>query len=152
MKILALIALTLFFAGVAVSPAPAAPQRAQLSDIEDEVMCLVCGTALNLSGSPQADRERAYIRHLIAEGKTKQQIKDALVAQYGERVLAVPPKRGFDLAAWLVPIGAFLLAAAALFTGVRRWRRQARRTPIEPPSVAPENRERLDADLASYDL
>ena len=73
-------------------------------------MCPICGTALNLSASPQADRERAFIRREIAEGKTKDQIKDELVAQYGTQVLAEPPKSGFDLTAWLVPGVAILIA------------------------------------------
>jgi cytochrome c-type biogenesis protein CcmH/NrfF len=131
--------------------AATATVRAELTDIEDEVMCPICGTALNLSGSPQADRERAYIRRLIAEGKTKRQIKDALVAEYGPRVLAVPPKSGFDLTAWLVPIAALVLAATAIATGLRRWRRQARGDATEPSSISPEESQRLDADLANYD-
>ena len=40
---------------------------------------------------------------LIAEGKTKDEVKDALVAEYGENVLAVPGNDGFGLAAWLFP-------------------------------------------------
>jgi cytochrome c-type biogenesis protein CcmH len=46
-------------------------QKTTLPDVEDEVMCPVCGTALNLSGGPQADREREFIRRQIAAGKTK---------------------------------------------------------------------------------
>jgi cytochrome c-type biogenesis protein CcmH/NrfF len=80
-------------------PAP----KTTLPDVEDEVMCPICGTALNLSFSPQADRERAFIQREINEGKTKEQIKDDLVQQYGTNVLAEPPKSGFDLTAWLVP-------------------------------------------------
>ena len=100
--------------------------KTTLPDVEDEVMCPICGTALNLSASPQADRERAFIRRQIAAGKTKDQIEDELVAQYGTRVLAEPPKSGFDLTAWLVPGAAILLAAVAIALGLRRWRRAAR--------------------------
>ena len=120
-------------------------------------MCPICGTALNLSGAPQADRERAFISHQIAAGKTKDEIKDALVAQYGTEVLAEPPKSGFDLTAWLVPIAGILLAAVAIAIALRRWRRAARdggRPPRDgsgsPPD--PAEAERLDADLARYDL
>src|SRR5207249_1683524 len=81
---------------------------------------------LNLSASPQADRERTFIRRQIAAGKTKGQIEDELVAQYGTRVLAEPPKSGFDLTAWLVPGAAILLAAVAIALGLWRWRRAAR--------------------------
>src|SRR3954453_11518251 len=82
---------------------PAEQPKANLPDVEDEVMCPICGTALNLSFSPQADRERAFIQREINEGKTKEQIKADLVTQYGDTVLAEPPKSGFDLTAWLVP-------------------------------------------------
>jgi cytochrome c-type biogenesis protein CcmH len=51
--------------------------------VEDEVMCVECGTALNVSTSPVADREREFIRRRIAEGKSKPEIKAALVDEYG---------------------------------------------------------------------
>lgn len=137
------------------SPAPAGAEepRANLADLEDEVMCPICGTALGLSGAPQADREREFIRELIAEGKTKDEIKDALVAEYGEEVLAVPGDDGFDLAAWLVPAVAILLAAAAILVGLRRWRR-ADGAPSRPAPQRPSgsDQERLSSDLSRYDL
>jgi cytochrome c-type biogenesis protein CcmH len=144
---------------LAMSATPGSPRQAQvnLPDIEDEVMCPVCGTALNLSFSPQADRERAFIRHEIAQGKTKDQILNDLVAQYGTEVLAEPPKSGFDLTAWLVPGIAIILAAIAIAFGLRRWRRAGRTleeeaaTSGEKPLDSTE-RERLDSDLARYDL
>jgi cytochrome c-type biogenesis protein CcmH len=130
---------------------------ANLPDIEDQVMCPVCGTALNLSFSPQADRERAFIRHEIAQGKTQDEIIDDLVAQYGTSVLAEPPKSGFDLTAWLVPGVAIILAAIAIAFGLRRWRRagRAREEKVaadDDKALDSEDRERLDSDLARYDL
>jgi cytochrome c-type biogenesis protein CcmH len=146
------LALALLPAGVATAhPAP----QASLPDIEDEVMCIVCGVPLELATeSPQASQERAFINRLIAEGKTKDEIKDRLVAQYGENVLAVPGDSGFDLAAWLVPGLGILFAAIAIAVGVTRWRRTKPATAgggsdAEPPA---EDSERLDRDLARYDL
>ena len=138
------------------APAAAQPQpRASLTQIEGEVMCPICGTLLELSDSPQAQREKAYIRHLIAKGMTKQQIEDALVAQYGNAVLANPPASGFDLSAYLVPALAFIAAATAIGLGVWRWRRQGRGGPpggsAEPP-LAESEEKKLDADLARYEL
>jgi cytochrome c-type biogenesis protein CcmH len=155
---------TLLVAVAAFATAPAAlagaagavQPKTTLPDVEDEVMCPICGTALNLSSSPQADRERAFIRRQIAAGKTKDQIEDELVAQYGTRVLAEPPKSGFDLTAWLVPAAAILIAALAIALALRRWRRAARGGDGSPPEggqpLDPADAERLDADLARYDL
>jgi cytochrome c-type biogenesis protein CcmH len=129
--------------------------KTTLPDVEDEVMCPVCGTALNLSFSPQADRERAFIQREINAGKTKEQIKDELVEQYGTNVLAEPPKSGFDLTAWLVPGLAILVAAIAIALGLWRWRRtgRAREEASAPESnLDPSERERLESDLARYDL
>lgn len=148
-------ALLVVAAAVLVAAAPPQP-KTTLPDVEDEVMCPICGTALNLSGAPQADRERAFIRRQIAAGKTKEEIKDELVAQYGTEVLAEPPKSGFDLTAWLVPIAGILLAAVAIAIALRRWRRAARDDGGPPrsggPPLEPAEAERLDADLARYDL
>jgi cytochrome c-type biogenesis protein CcmH len=145
----------LVLAAILLLGAAAPEPKTTLPDVEDEVMCPICGTALNLSGAPQADRERAFIRRLIAAGKTKDEIKDALVAQYGREVLAEPRKSGFDLTAWLVPGAAILLAAVGIALGLRRWRHAARDTDRSPggdPPLEPAEAERLDADLARYDL
>lgn len=140
---------------LAIAPAASGAPRASLSEIEGEVMCPVCGTLLELSESPQAKRERVFISRLIAAGETKEAVKDALVAEYGREVLALPSGSGFSLSAYLVPIVAFVLAAVALAFGVVRWRRSG--GPPDRGSAAAsgpgeEDAKRLDADLARYDL
>ncbi|HEX5527276.1 MAG TPA: cytochrome c-type biogenesis protein CcmH [Solirubrobacterales bacterium] len=137
-----------------LAPVATATQRASLTEIEKQVMCPVCGTLLQLAESPQAQREKAFIRRLIAAGKTEAQIKDALVAEYGNEVLALPKGSGFSLSAYVVPIVAFILAVVALAVGVLRWRRSGKGGGTAAPTDAPrgEDAERLDADLARYDL
>jgi cytochrome c-type biogenesis protein CcmH len=131
--------------------AHAATPRANLPDIEDEVMCTICGTLLAESDSPQAQGERALIRKLIAEGEAKGQIEAALVAQYGPRVLATPSGHGFDLTAWIVPGLIIGLVVVGLVAGAVRLSRRPRKagglTPLDPGDEA-----RLDRDLSSYDL
>ncbi len=140
-----------------LTPAAAAGGQASLTEIEKQVMCPVCGTLLQLSASPQAQRERVFINRLIDEGKTEAEIKDALVAEYGDEVLALPPDSGFSLSAYIVPIIALLVAAAALAVGVLRWRRAGAAPPEDEAAARPaapseQDSERLDADLARYDL
>jgi len=148
--LVALIGAVLAFAG---SVGAAAPQTT-VTEIEGEVMCPICGTLLELAESPQAKRERVYIARLVAAGKTKAEIKDALVAQYGSEVLALPKGSGFDLTAYLVPIVALLIATVAIGLAVARWRRDGDRgsPPAQGGPTRDEDAERLDADIARYDL
>jgi cytochrome c-type biogenesis protein CcmH/NrfF len=146
--LLATVALFAALAGVAY----AAPQRASLPDIEDEVMCVECGTVLSVSNAPVAQQERAFIRAQIAQGKTKAQIKDALVDEYGEGILARPDARGFNAALWIVPIALVLLAAGAILLAIRRWRANAPPATLEPelpPELSAEDARRLDGELSS---
>jgi cytochrome c-type biogenesis protein CcmH len=138
---------------LAAPAAAAAAARASLPDIEDEVMCLECGTALNVSNSAVADQEREFIAGLIARGRTKAQIKDALVAEYGPRVLATPEDKGFGLAAYLVPLALALAAVALVVFTARRWRGRRGQAPpaATGPELDPDDSRRLDAELAAYD-
>ncbi len=85
-------------AALVLMPASALAQdcpQTSLADIEDEVMCPICGTPLALATeAPQAQRERAFIERQIADCRSKDEIKDALVAQFGESVLALPGDDG----------------------------------------------------------
>lgn len=137
-----------------IGPSAALAASPSLPDIEDEVMCTICGTTLQLANSPQAERERALINRLISEGKDKDQIKDALVAEYGPAVLAVPDASGFGLTAFVVPIIGIAVAMVAIALAARRWRRarqksEAATAPPEPLSTTDE--ERLRVDLGRYD-
>jgi len=135
----------------------AAPASAAVSftDVEDEVMCTVCGTPLNLApgDAPFAQRERAYIRRLIAQGRSKQEIKDALVRQYGHEVLALPDDSGFNLAAYLVPLAAVAIAGVALLLALGRWRRPRRPASAAAPApqITAAEARRLDEDMARFD-
>ena len=137
-------------------PAAATAANASLPDIEDEVMCTICGTTLQLSNSPQAERERVFINELIAQGKTKEQIKVALVDEYGPEVLAVPDDEGFDLiGGWVLPVVAVLAGAVLVALAARRWRRDQRRDEAEAPASAgpdpsSDEAKRLREDLERY--
>ncbi len=152
----ALSAIAVGLLALAASAVALPARQTTVHDIEDEVMCPICGTLLELADSPQAKREKVYVEKLVASGKTKAEIKDALVAQYGPSVLALPKASGFDLSAYLVPIVAIVVAAIALAFSVARWRRDGRGPPAGEKSAAAgpegEDAERLEADIGRYDL
>ncbi len=117
-------------------------------------MCVTCKIPLIVAESTQADRERVFIRGLIAEGRTESQIERALVGQYGPAALGLPSAHGFDLTAYLVPLAAVLALAATLALLLPRWRRHARRqadSSAAPPTLSATETARLDADMARFD-
>jgi cytochrome c-type biogenesis protein CcmH len=126
--------------------------KTSLADVEDEVMCPVCGTSLQLATeAPQAQRERAFIQRLVDDCRSKDQVKQALVAEFGDQVLALPEDKGFDLAAYIVPALAVLLGATAVGAAALRWRRR-RPAPPGPSPPAGSAGARLDADMERYEL
>jgi cytochrome c-type biogenesis protein CcmH len=144
--------------GVLALPGVAIAQdcpRTTLADIEDEVMCPICGTPLALATeAPQAQRERAYIERQIRDCRSKEQIKQALVAQFGESVLALPGDGGGDdlgdRLVYVIPALGILLGLGGVALAVARWRRQ---TPRQAARVtAATDSGRLDSDMERYDL
>jgi len=131
--------------GIALILAVAAAPQASLPDIEDEVMCVECGTVLSVSNSPVAQQERQFIREQIVAGRNKEQIKAALVDEYGDEVIASPKTPWL----WLVPVVVAIAAAIGIGFAIRRWRG---RTPPEepelPPPLSAEDARRLDAELS----
>jgi cytochrome c-type biogenesis protein CcmH len=149
----ALLALTVFTA-LAQSAAAAPKPRASLTVIEQNVMCVVCREPLAVAQSLQADRERAYIRGLIAQGETQSQILQSLVGQYGTAVLGRPPAHGFNLTVYILPPAIVALGAAILAFTLPRWRRRTRAAAVEPaadlPPLDPSESHRLDEELSRF--
>ena len=120
------------------------------SDLEAELVCPVCKTTLDQSNAPVAQRMKAFIRVRIAAGDSKQEIKDALVDEFGPAVLATPSKSGFGLLAWLLPLVALLSGAVAVGLLIRSWSR--RRAPTDDDQPLDPQLERLvDDELARFD-
>ncbi len=143
-------------AGTTAATAAAQAPRTTYADVERELMCVSCNVALNIAESPQATRQKELVRSLIAEGRTKDEILDVMVAEYGDNVLAEPRAEGFSLAAWGVPLaaGAAGLALAALL--LPRWRRtrpapELLAAPASGPAMSPGDAARLEDDLRRYD-
>jgi cytochrome c-type biogenesis protein CcmH len=140
------------------APAAAVAQdcpKTTLGEIENEVMCPICGTPLALaSDAPQAQRQRAFIERQIADCRSEDEIKRALVAQFGEAVLALPGDEGDDdledVLVYVVPAAGILLALGGIAFALLRWR--GRRPGRGAPAAAGADSSRLDADMERYDL
>ena len=146
--------LVLPLAGTAV----ASEAHPTLAELEGEVMCPICHTTLDQSNSAAAARIEAFIVRRIRAGDTKSEIKRELVDQFGPAILAEPPKHGFDLLAWLLPIVGILVGGIVLALAVWRWSR--RREPelvlaaggiALPRPLDPELERRLDEELRLFD-
>jgi cytochrome c-type biogenesis protein CcmH len=95
---------------------------------------------------------KQIIRQRIREGASERQIKRELVAQFGEGVLASPPKRGFDLLAWLLPLGGLVLGVVAVGVLAWTWSRRAREPgPAADEPLDPALERRLDDELARFE-
>ena len=135
---------------VATGAAAGAPPNA--ADLESEIVCPVCETTLDQSNAPIAERMKAFIRTRIAAGDSEQEIKAALVAEFGEEVLAEPPGGGFGLLAWLLPLAALAAGAIAVAFLVWRWTRgRGPEAAGEAEPLDPELERLVDEELARFD-
>jgi cytochrome c-type biogenesis protein CcmH len=139
------------------APAVASEKHPTQAELENEIMCPVCaGETLAQSDSPAARQVEAVIREKIAAGWTKSRIKRLLVAQYGEQILAAPPRHGFNLLAWVLPLVG--IGVAALVLGVLAWRWTRAREPapaleasLNGRALEPDLERRLDEELARFE-
>lgn len=152
-----------FVAALVVFAALAAPQatpldpalEAEARQIETEVIAPCCWSQqVSVHQSPAADQMRADIRAMLAGGRSHDQVLEAFVAQYGERILAVPPARGYKLSLYVLPV--VLLVASALVLGVlvKRMAGRGALAPAGGPAPAEpddEYRDRLTEELRDLD-
>lgn len=123
-------------------PQPSMEQEAR--ELEKALICPVCpGETLEESQAQLAVQMRALLREKLSEGWTRDQILEFFGERYGTGVFAAPPKRGFDLVAWLVPPLGLLVGFLILIATVRGMtRNRTTTTPVEPNS--------RDNDLQPY--
>jgi len=140
------------------APAAASERHPTQGELESELMCPICaGETLAQSDTAPAQRIKAYIASRIADGATKSQIKDELVTQWGQRILAAPPRHGFNLLAWVLPLVGIVGGAGIM--GLLAWRWTRVREPEPAPQqfalnghpLEPDEERRLDEELARFD-
>jgi cytochrome c-type biogenesis protein CcmH len=123
------------------------------ADMETQLMCVTCRVPIDQSESRFAQHVRTFLHQKCAAGWTGSQVKNTLVRQFGEEILAAPPRHGFTLLAWLVP-GAVLLAGIGVAAALAlRWSRSRPGPPRSPPAgdLDAALAARIDADLAGLE-
>ncbi|HVI17066.1 MAG TPA: cytochrome c-type biogenesis protein CcmH [Gaiellales bacterium] len=141
--------LVCLLAAAVTPPALAAQATWSETDLESQLMCPVCHTLLNNSQSAEANRIRKVIDDKHRQGWSEARTRDYLVAQFGEEVLAAPPKHGFYLLAWLVPAAVLLIGAALAVLLARAWRGGGGGGGPSPPAAPDAEMDaRIDAELA----
>jgi cytochrome c-type biogenesis protein CcmH len=127
-----------------------ATPKTSLATLEGEVMCPTCHTTLDQSSSPAAHQIEAFIAARIARCESEQQIKTELIANWGTVILAAPPRKGFDLLVWWLPVGGIIAGALLIGFGAWRWRR-VRLAPDDEPEPDAETEQRIDDLLARFE-
>jgi cytochrome c-type biogenesis protein CcmH len=135
------------------APAAACTTHASQGSLETQLVCPSCHTTLDESDSEVAREMKAEIARRIAACQTEKQIRDAMVAEFGPTILSTPQTHGFDLLAWVLPLGGALIGAVALAFAARAWT-QARAPAVAgaaPGELSAEDERRVDEALERFD-
>jgi cytochrome c-type biogenesis protein CcmH len=132
----------LLFAAIVIPPFARAQQTDRAKAIGQKLMC-VCGcnqilTACNHVGCKYSHTMLQELDQLVTRNESDDLILQAFVQEYGPTVLAEPPTKGFDWAAWIVPIVVPIIALFLVWEVVRRWRHRASLAPAGGPPISPE--------------
>ena len=157
--ILMLLLLLASFFVVAVAYAqgggPAYPTDDDVNRIAKKLYCPVCpNTPLDVCETQACKDWRAQIRDELAQGWTEQQIIDYFVAQYGERVLAEPQRKGFTSLVWLLPVITALLGLWIVYEILRGWRKQKQKSQtvaVHSAEIPQEVLDRIEQELREID-
>lgn len=142
-----------------------AEQYGEARTIEAFLRCPVCeGQSVLESNSEVASEMKVKIREMLAAGRTRQEILDYFVNEYGDWILNTPPARGAGLVAWIAPFIFLVAGGLILFVMLRRWGRgtdggdQAAKLPPGPRGgpgegpggFNPETQRRINERLRDY--
>ncbi len=156
MKIRGMLSTLLLVLFVAFLPTRAS--AATVGDIASQLICQ-CGCTLVLENCTHEEcHSRENMTNLIAQqldqGQSEEQIIQLFVTQYGEQVLASPPKRGFNLTAWILPFAAILVGGGVIYFLIRRWVRTGQSSAVavdtESDAADDEYERKLEEELKSF--
>jgi cytochrome c-type biogenesis protein CcmH len=113
-------------------------------EIEDNLIAPCCWSQpVSQHYSEVADQIRREVLAMVEAGKSRDEILDFYVAKYGERILATPRAKGFNVLAYILPWAALVLGAGLLIALLRKLRSPA---PVQvPETLPPASDSRYDA-------
>jgi len=88
----------------------------------------------NMMECPSATFIRKTVQTSLASGKSEDAIVAAFVEQYGPRILPEPPRKGFSLAAWVMPFAVLLFGGALVSYILWQWKVKYRPAVVAAPA------------------
>ena len=115
---------------VLLSVSPVRADSATVGNISKELIWQ-CGCTMVLANCTHSecmsrDTMTTLIEQKLAQGQSEAEIIQFFVAQYGEQVLASPPKRGFNLVAWVLPFAAIFGGGGVIYMALKAWVRRGK--------------------------
>lgn len=157
--LLLMLSLMLSVSSLAQENPPSDVTADEVNDVARELWCPLCsGVRLDGCELKACDQMKDEIAIKLGEGENLESIKQYFVNQYGPQVLGEPPREGFNLLAWILPIVVMLGGGVFLVTRGRRMIR--REDPVfadaspsvdAPAETADPYARRLDEELKAYD-
>lgn len=150
MKKIILTLVSLFISTLAMAQTELAPElRTLQKEIQNELACY-CGCGMTIQGClggmicSESKAVSKQVGELLQSGKGKPEVLQAMVAQYGERILAAPTKEGFNLTAWIIPFVMLVAGGLIVAKVISRWKQQT--PPAQAAASQPQNEAKPSAD------
>jgi cytochrome c-type biogenesis protein CcmH len=138
MLLAAMLGLSVTGLALAQGSGPGTVTDDQVNAVARQLYCPVCeNIPLDVCGTQACAQWRELIREKLGQGWGEQQIKDYFVAQYGDRVLAMPPAHGLNWLVYIIPPLAILAGIFIIYSAFRAWRKPATTAAKDQESAPP---------------
>lgn len=138
---------------IAQNPNEEAVQRSA-SELYNGIMCPLCaGQTIGQSSNETSRQMRELVLKMLRQGETKEEILEYFASRYGERILAKPSKKGFNLILWVFPFVLVIFVGIGIYLMLRRWSEEtpAEKTPQIDKAYLAGYEERLEKELKEFD-
>ena len=143
-----ILALALVPVAAAQDNPPRIPTDDDVNAVAKQLYCPVCeNTPLDVCPTQACQQWRDLIREKLAAGWSEDQIKNYFVQQYGDRVLAAPPARGFNWLVYIIPPLIILVGVFILYRAFQAWKKPLPAEGQQPPQSIPGGEDEYVARL-----